>query len=80
LQDQTTEFFLYTTPNGEVKVEVLLSNETLWLTKTRTGLPVFFSCVSWFMLLALAWERSTVNHDNIHIASPATQFHAANLH
>jgi hypothetical protein len=35
LQDQTTEFLLYTTPNGEVKVEVLLSNETLWLTQER---------------------------------------------
>lgn len=35
LQDQTTEFLLYTTPKGEVKVEVLLSNETLWLTQKR---------------------------------------------
>ncbi len=35
LQDQTTEFLLYTAPNGVVKVEVLLSNETLWLTQKR---------------------------------------------
>jgi len=35
LRDQTTEFLLYTAPNGEVKVEVLLSNETLWLTQER---------------------------------------------
>ncbi len=35
LQDQTTEFLLYTTPTGEVKVEVLLSGETLWLTQKR---------------------------------------------
>ncbi len=35
LHDQTTEFLLYTAPNGEVKVEVLLSNETLWLTQER---------------------------------------------
>ncbi len=35
LNDQTTEFLLYTAPNGEVKVEVLLSNETLWLTQKR---------------------------------------------
>ena len=34
-QDQTTEFLLYTAPNGEVKVEVLLSNETIWLTQER---------------------------------------------
>jgi hypothetical protein len=35
LQDQTTEFLLYSTPNGQVKVEVLLSNETIWLTQKR---------------------------------------------
>lgn len=35
LRDQTTEFLLYTTPNGAIKVEVLLSGETLWLTQKR---------------------------------------------
>lgn len=35
LSDQASEFLLYTAPNGEVKVEVLLSNETLWLTQKR---------------------------------------------
>ncbi len=35
LQDQATEFLLYTTPNGDIKVEVLLSNETIWLTQKR---------------------------------------------
>jgi hypothetical protein len=39
LQDQSTEFLLYTAPTGEVKVEVkvevLLSGETLWLTQER---------------------------------------------
>ncbi|MCQ8104890.1 hypothetical protein NP590_12310 [Methylomonas sp. SURF-2] len=35
LQDQTTEFLLYTAPNGAIKVEVLLSNETIWLTQER---------------------------------------------
>ena len=30
-----TEFLLYTSPNGQVKVEVLLNNETLWLTQER---------------------------------------------
>lgn len=34
-QDQTTEFLLYTAPNGDVKVEVLLNNETIWLTQDR---------------------------------------------
>ncbi len=35
LQDQTTEFLLYTAPNGKIKVEVLLANETIWLTQKR---------------------------------------------
>lgn len=35
LQDQNSEFLLYTAPNGEVKVEVLLSGETIWLTQKR---------------------------------------------
>lgn len=35
VQDETTEFLLYTAPNGQVKVEVILHNETLWLTQKR---------------------------------------------
>jgi len=35
LQDQSTEFLLYIAPSGAIKVEVLLSNETLWLTQKR---------------------------------------------
>jgi hypothetical protein len=35
LRDQATEFLLYTAPNGAIKVEVLLSNESIWLTQKR---------------------------------------------
>lgn len=35
LRDQTTEFLLYTAPNGAIKVAVLLGNETIWLTQKR---------------------------------------------
>lgn len=35
LYNQTTEFLLYTVPNGGIKVEALLNNETLWLTQER---------------------------------------------
>lgn len=35
LRDQTTEFLLYTAPNGAIKVEVLLGQETIWLTQER---------------------------------------------
>lgn len=35
VKDEVTEFLLYSTPNSEVKVEVLLNNETLWLTQKR---------------------------------------------
>lgn len=29
------EILLYTTPNGNVKVEIYLQNETIWLTQQR---------------------------------------------
>lgn len=35
VQDQSTEFLLYTAPNGKIRVEVLLGNETIWLTQER---------------------------------------------
>ncbi len=34
-QDQSTEFLLYTAPNGEIKVETLLFNESIWLTQKQ---------------------------------------------
>jgi hypothetical protein len=30
-----TEFLLYTTPNGKVKVEIFLRDETVWLTQAK---------------------------------------------
>ncbi|OGT38286.1 MAG: cell filamentation protein Fic [Gammaproteobacteria bacterium RIFCSPHIGHO2_12_FULL_38_14] len=32
-----TEFFFYKTPNGSVKVEVFLRDETIWLTQAKIG-------------------------------------------
>ncbi|MGC8102577.1 hypothetical protein [Metapseudomonas otitidis] len=48
LRDQTTEFLLYTAPNGAIKVEVLLSNESIWLTQKRMAelFGVGFSAIS----------------------------------
>ena len=34
-QDSFTEFLLYTTPNGKVKVEIFLRDETVWLTQEK---------------------------------------------
>ena len=33
--DSFNEILLYTTPNGKVKVEIFLHNETIWLTQER---------------------------------------------
>ncbi|MDD4770539.1 MAG: virulence RhuM family protein [Bacteroidales bacterium] len=33
MKDELTDFLLYTTPNGEIKVEVILHNETVWLSQ-----------------------------------------------
>lgn len=35
VQDEVTDFLLYTAPGGGVKVEVILHNETIWLTQQR---------------------------------------------
>src|SRR3989344_4097101 len=32
-----TEFLLYTTPNGNVKVEIFLQNQNIWLTQAKIG-------------------------------------------
>jgi hypothetical protein len=37
LKDEMTEFLLYTTPEGEVKVEIFLNDETIWLTQKAIG-------------------------------------------
>ena len=34
-KDQTTEFLLYNSPNGDVKIDVFLHNENVWLTQKR---------------------------------------------
>nr|MDA3837906.1 cell filamentation protein Fic [Candidatus Delongbacteria bacterium] len=35
MKDELTDFLLYTTPNGNVKVEIFFNNETVWLTQKR---------------------------------------------
>ena len=35
IKDELTEFLLYTAPNGDIKVETFLHNETIWLSQQR---------------------------------------------
>lgn len=35
IKDELTEFLLYTTPSGKVKVEIFLHNENIWLTQVK---------------------------------------------
>ena len=35
IKNQLTEFLLYSTPNGNVKVEIFFHNENIWLTQKR---------------------------------------------
>ena len=35
IKDELTKFLLYTNPNGEVRVDVLLQNETIWLPQKK---------------------------------------------
>ena len=34
-KDEATEFLLYNSPNGEIKIDVFLHNENIWLTQKR---------------------------------------------
>ena len=34
-KDETNEFLLYTSPHGDIKVEVFFHNESIWLTQKR---------------------------------------------
>lgn len=38
LNDEFTEFLLYTTPNGNVKVEIFVHNETVWLSQDKIAI------------------------------------------
>ena len=38
IKDELTEFLLYTTPNGDVKVEIFIHNETVWLSQDKIAL------------------------------------------
>ena len=44
LNNSFTEFLLYTTPNGKVKVEIFLRDEDVWLTQAR--IAELFGCSS----------------------------------
>ena len=35
IKDELTEFLLYTTPDGKIKVEIFFHNENIWLTQKR---------------------------------------------
>lgn len=35
VRDEITEFLLYTSPNGDIKIEVFLHNENIWLTQEK---------------------------------------------
>lgn len=35
IKEQTTEFLLYKSPSGDIKVEVILHNESIWLTQKK---------------------------------------------
>ena len=35
--DKQSEFLLYTAPNGDIKINVVLNNETIWLTQKSIG-------------------------------------------
>jgi len=45
------EFLLYKTPNGNIKVDVLLQNETIWMPPEKDCRVVRCKCASSFKTL-----------------------------
>ena len=37
MSEEMKNFLMYTTPNGEVRVQVLIQDETIWLTQKALG-------------------------------------------
>jgi len=42
MENHLNNFILYSTPSGEVRVDVLLENETVWL--TQKAMALLFDC------------------------------------
>lgn len=65
LRDQTTEFLLYTAPNGAIKVEVLLANETIWLTQKRMAELFGVGVPAVSKHLKNIFESNELDHDSV---------------
>jgi len=52
IKDELTDFLLYTTPNGEVKVDVFLHNEDIWLTQEK--------------MAELFWKAKSTINEHLH--------------
>lgn len=65
LNNSFTEFLLYTTPNGKVKVEIFLHNENIWLTQKLIAL--LFDCSSDNVSLHLKniFESAELREDSV---------------
>ena len=48
IKDELTDFLLYTAPSGDIKVEVILNKETVWLTQKAISLLLL-----WIIVLLL---------------------------
>ena len=43
LKDELTEFLLYMTPSNDIKVEIFMHNESVWLPQKRIQLVPFWN-------------------------------------
>ena len=44
LKDELTEFLLYTSNESDIKIEIFMHNETVWLTQKRMAEPFWCGC------------------------------------
>ena len=71
MENQLNKFILYSTPLGEVRVDVLLENETVWL--TQKAMATLFDCSSDNISLHL---KNIINSNELNSNSVTEEFSA----
>ena len=71
MENQLNKFILYSAPSGEVRVDVLLENETVWL--TQKAMATLFDCSSDNISLHL---KNIINSNELNSNSVTEEFSA----
>jgi hypothetical protein len=65
VKDELTNFLLYTSPGGQVKVEAILANETVWLTQEKMSQVFGFQVPAISKHLKNIFESGELNENSV---------------